>query len=374
MTTAYFATTARGLEDLAARELQNLGAAEVEPVFTGVKFSGDKKLLYKANLWTRLIFRVLVPIAEIACKNAEELYKNVRGIDWRQYLTPEQTLIVHCTGTNENLNHTHYSALQIKNAIVDQQRQQTGQRSSVDKEWADISINAHIEGDRCTISLDSSGESLHRRGYHPAMGNAPLKETLAAALLEMAGWTPDVAFLDPCCGSGTLAIEAALKSLGVAPGLYRRFSLENWPDFDSSLWRELIKEAEREQKQELAAPIFASDADEKMIRQSWTNAGFCHLEDKIKFTCQPLEDLYPPADSGIILCNPPYGKRVGDAQTLGSFYRQMGDIFKQRFQGWTAFILTGNKELAKQVGLRSSARIPVYNGSLPCTLIKYELY
>ncbi|MBR8831915.1 MAG: Ribosomal RNA large subunit methyltransferase K/L [Chroococcopsis gigantea SAG 12.99] len=374
MTTAYFATTARGLEDLAARELESLGAVEVQPVFTGVKFSGDKQLLYKVNLWSRLVFRVLVPIADIASKNAGELYDNVAGIDWGKYLNPNQTLVVHCTGTNGSLNHTHFSALQIKNAIVDQQRQQTGTRSSVDKEWADISINAHIEGDRCTLSLDSSGESLHRRGYHPAMGVAPLKETLAAALLDLAGWTPDIPFLDPCCGSGTLAIEAALKSIGVAPGLYRRFGLENWPDFDRQLWSELVTAAKQQQKEELTAPIFASDADKAMIDQSYTNASFCHLEDKIQFTCESLEDLYPPTDTGIIVCNPPYGKRVGDVETLRSFYRLMGDIFKQRFRGWTAFILTGNKELGKQVGLRTSARIPVYNGSLPCTLLKYELY
>jgi len=208
----YFATVARGLETIAAQELSELGATNVIPDFTGVHFQGDKKLLYKINLWARTIFRVLVPIAEIKSYNAEQLYRSVQKIDWSQYLHPKMTLAVNCTGKNKQLNHSHFTALQIKNSIVDWQYKEYGRRSNIDVENPDLLISGHIHNNKCTISLDSSGASLHRRGYRPAMGFAPLKETLAAALITMTEWTPDLAFFDPLCGSGTLPIEAALKA------------------------------------------------------------------------------------------------------------------------------------------------------------------
>jgi putative N6-adenine-specific DNA methylase len=375
MSKEYFATVARGLEVLAAEELATLGAINPEPVFTGVKFSGDKYLLYRVNLWSRLIYRVLVPIAQIKSRSAEELYKNTQTLEWRSYLTPEQTLAVHCTGGNENLNHTHYSALGIKNAITDQQQQQMGLRSSVDTDRPDISINAHIEGDNCLFSLDSSGGSLHRRGYHPAMGIAPLKETLAAALLDMAKWRGDLPLLDPCCGSGTIAIEAALKALDIAPGLYRsHFGFQKWPDYEPWLWQTLLSQAQQRQKAYLDFPIFAADAQGAMVEQAKSNAAFCDLEERIQFSQVQIADLEAPSDRGVIICNPPYGKRLGNPQELGSLYKLLGDVFKQRFKGWVAYVLTGNKELAKQVGLRCSQRLTVYNGALTCTLLKYELY
>ncbi|GFE69478.1 class I SAM-dependent RNA methyltransferase [Chroococcus sp. FPU101] len=375
MTHSYFATVAKGLEEIAATELETFGAQDIQTVFTGVHFTGDQELLYRVNLWSRIIFRVLVPIAEIQCQNSDQLSKNIQNIDWRDYLTPEQTLAVHCTGTNYNLNHTHYTALGIKNAIIDQQREQTGQRSSVDINEPDLQINAHIENDRCLLSLDSSGGSLHRRGYHRAMGVAPLKETLAAALLDLAQWTPDLPFLDPCCGSGTLPIEATLKSLDIAPGLYRsKFGFQKWHDFNPELWKKLLNEANQRQKFSLDAPIFGSDADRTVLEEARSNAAFCQIEEYIQFSRKQIADLEAPSDRGVILCNPPYGKRLGNNQELALLYKQLGDVFKQRFKGWTAYILTGNKELGKQVGLRTSRRIAVYNGSLPCTLLKYELY
>ena len=371
----YFATVARSLETIAAQELERLGAKKVRPDFTGVHFQGDRALLYRVNLWARTIFRVLMPIREIKCYNAEQLYRSVQKIDWEEYIQPDNTLAVKCTGSNRNLNHTHFSALQIKKAIVDQQRRKIGRRSSVNLENPDLLINAHIFQNRCMLSLDSSGASLHRRGYRPAMGLAPLKETLAAALLEMAEWNRNLPFLDPLCGSGTLPIEAALKGLNIAPGLYRkRFGFESWRDFDQSLWQKILKEAKDSQLSELKAPIVGSDRDPNILEQARTNANFCGIEHQIKFFQKELSQIESPADCGIIICNPPYGKRIGDARKLGALYQLLGDIFKQRFKGWTAYVLTGNKELAKQIGLRASRRIPVYNGSLPCTLLKYELY
>jgi putative N6-adenine-specific DNA methylase len=374
-TNNYFATVAPGLELIAAKELEKLGAKEVKPDVNGVYFQGDRTLLYRVNLWARTIYRVLVSIANIKAFNAEQLYYNVQKIDWSEYISPEQTLAVNCTGGNKNLNHTHFTALQIKNAIVDSQIKKTGQRSNIDPEHPDLLINAHIYKNRCLLSLDSSGGSLHKRGYRAAMGLAPLKETLAAALLEFAEWTPDLPFLDPLCGSGTLALEAALKSLNIAPGLYRQsFGFQSWQDFDRSLWQKLIQEAKASQLNNFSAPIFGSDRNSEIIQQAIINSEFCGVGDRINFSQKELSEIEAPTDSGIIICNPPYGKRIGEERDLGALYKLLGDVFKQRFKGWTAYVLTGNKELAKKVGLKAAKRIPVYNGSLPCTLLKYELY
>ncbi|AFZ11699.1 rRNA (guanine-N(2)-)-methyltransferase [Crinalium epipsammum PCC 9333] len=371
----YFATVARGLEPIAAQELERLGAMDVRPEFTGVHFAGDQALLYRVNLWARTIFRVLVPIKEFYCPSPEMLYKEVQKISWEQYLQPYNTLAVDCTGSNQKLNHTHFTALQVKNAIVDQQRSQSGKRSSIDIENPDLLINVHIHQDRCILSLDSSGTSLHRRGYRPAMGLAPLKETLAAAILDMAEWDASLPFLDPLCGSGTLPIEAGLKALNIAPGLFRqKFGFFSWSDFDEPLWQELLEEAKNSRKLDLKEIISGSDRDYDVLTQARANAERCGIGHKITFTQTDLSQLEAPTDCGILICNPPYGERLGDARELGDLYKMLGDVFKQRFKGWTAFILTGNKELAKKVGLKASRRIPVYNGSLACTLLKYELY
>ena len=388
----YFATVARGLEDIAAQELITLGAKEVQTDFTGIHFQGDRELLYRVNLWARTIFRVLVKINKVKCFNAQTLYRSIQTIDWSEYLHPEMTLAVNCTGKNKQLNHSHFTALQIKNAIVDQQQKQYNRRSNINPKNPDLLVNAHIDNNRCTISLDSSGASLHRRGYHPAMGLAPLKETLAAAIIQMTDWTPELAFFDPLCGSGTLPIEAAMKALNIAPGLSRsrqrlpkdsrsasplarsHFGFQSWLDYDETLWKKLVTEAKNCQLKTLDIPIIGSDRDFDMIDQAYTNADNCGLGEQIDFRQQELSDIQAPADKGVIICNPPYGERLGNIEELGELYKSLGDIFKQRFTGWTAYILTGNKQLAKKVGLRTSRRIAVYNGSLPCTLLKYELY
>ncbi len=371
----YFATTARGLETVAASELETLGAVDIRPDFTGVHFSGDKALMYRVNLWARTIFRVLMPIAEFRCLDRQMLFREVERISWEDYLKPQNTLAVKCTGSNEKLNHTHFTALQVKDAIALRQKKQFGRRSTVDTNNPDLLVNAHIKDDRCIVSLDSSANSLHRRGYRLAVGSAPLKETLAAALLDMAEYDPDLPFLDPLCGSGTLPVEAALKALNIAPGLLReKFGFTTWQDFDESLWNRLLEEAKNSQLSELKAPIYASDRNYNVLDQGISNAKLCGVADKIKFTKTELSEIEAPAEKGILICNPPYGERLGEVEDLGEFYKLLGDIFKQRFKGWTAYILTGNRELMKKVGLRTSRRLHVYNGSIECTFLKYELY
>ncbi|VEP13211.1 putative enzyme [Hyella patelloides LEGE 07179] len=371
----YFATVARGLEDIAAAELKNLGAKEVTTSFTGVSFQGNKELLYKVNLWSRIVFRVLVPIAKVKSFNAQQLYRSVQQIDWSEYLDPDMTLAIDCTGKNKQLNHSHFTALQIKKAIVDQQQKHYGRRSDVEPKLPDLLVNAHIDNNRCTISLDSSGASLHRRGYRPAVGLAPLKETLAASLIQLTEWTPKIAFYDPLCGSGTLPIEATLKALNIAPGLYRdRFGFQSWLDYDETLWDKIVTEANNQQNFTLNVPIIGSDRDFEILTQAQENAQNCNVANHIQFLHQNLSEIIAPADKGIIVCNPPYGERLGNVAELEDLYKMLGDIFKQRFTGWTAYILTGSKHLSKKVGLRTAKRISVYNGSLPCTLLKYELY
>ncbi|MEO0988405.1 MAG: THUMP domain-containing protein [Cyanobacteria bacterium J06639_14] len=371
----YFATVARGLEEIAAQELVHLGARSVQPGFCGVVFVGNQKLLYRVNLWARLPFRVLVQIAEFPCRDANDLYAEVSDIDWQPYLTPDHTLAVAATGKTRQLNHSHFTALQVKNAIIDQQRDRFARRSNIDTQRPDVQVNVHLYRDRATVSLDSSGSSLHRRGYRPAVGTAPLKESLAAALIYLSGWQPDQAFCDPLCGSGTLPLEAALIGLNRAPGLFRdRFGFESWPDFDADLWHQLRQEAQAAQRHALTVPILGCDRDQDVIIQARTNAHNSHMPSQVTFAETNLADVEAPADSGILLCNPPYGERLGREDDLEAFYKLLGDVLKQRFKGWTAFVLSGNKALAKSIRLKSSQRIPVYNGSLPCQLMRYDLY
>ncbi|WP_415354685.1 THUMP domain-containing class I SAM-dependent RNA methyltransferase [Leptolyngbya sp. FACHB-1624] len=375
MMNQYFATVARGLESLAAQELEQLGAKTIEPGFCGVSFTGDRDLLYRVNLWARLPFRILIKLHEFPCQDSEDLYRGVQSIDWSLYLTPDMTLAVKATGKNQQLNHTHFTALQVKNAIVDQQQDRFSDRSNVELQSPDVQVTVHIDRDLCTVSLDSSGESLHRRGYRPAVGAAPLKESLAAALIQLSGWQPEQMFYDPLCGSGTLPLEASLKALNVAPGLFReRFGFETWLDADLNLLDELIKAAEASQQESLPAPIWGSDRNPEVIEQAIVNATNCGVSNHVYFSTIELEDVAAPADSGVLFCNPPYGERLGRDSDLGAFYKRLGNVLKQRFKGWTAFVLSGNKELAQSIGLRSSQRFAVYNGALPCQLMKYELY
>jgi putative N6-adenine-specific DNA methylase len=371
----YFATVARGLEELAAQELTELGAQDVAQGFCGVSFQGDRELLYRVNLWARLPFRVLTKLGEFPSLDANELIESIQQIEWAKYLNPDLTMAVTVTGKNEQLNHSHFTAVQVKRAITNQQTKEFGDRSNVDIDEPDVRINVHIDKDICTVSLDSSGNSLHRRGYRSAVGDAPLKESLAAALMKMSGWTPDMAFVDPLCGSGTLPLEAAMQALNIAPGVFReQFGFERWLDFDRPLFDQLLKDAEAGEKKNVDVTIIGSDRSFEVIQQAKSNAQKSGVERYIQFAQLELAEVEAPSDSGILLCNPPYGERLGRDEDLGAFYKLLGDILKNRFKGWTAYVLSGNKELAKSIGLRSAQRFPVYNGTLACQLMKYEMY
>ena len=371
----YFATVAKGLEPLLVEELESLGATDVSPGFCGASFKGDRALLYKVNLWARLPFRVLKRLDEFDCKSEDDLFRGIQRTDWSEHLTPDHTLSVSASGKTDALNHTHFTSLRVKDAIVQQQNEMFGERSNIDKDNPDVRVNVHLRHDRATISLDSSGDSLHRRGYRPAVGAAPLKESLASALIQMSDWQPGQAFFDPLCGSGTLPLEAGLQSLKVAPGLFReRFGFETWLDYDDDLWEQMLNEAEDCQEEDLQAFVGGCDHDPNVLIQAHGNAARCGIEHLVQFQQSELANVEAPADSGILMCNPPYGERLGKDTDLGAFYKLLGNVLKQRFKGWTAFVLSGNKALSRNIGLKSASRMPVYNGSILCQLMKYELY
>lgn len=370
----FFATTARGGEETLAAELQELGvtAPTVEP--GGVRFQGDSAVCYRANLWLRTASRVLVSLASFPCDSPQTLYEGVRTIPWHRYLTPEMTLAVDCALRDSALTHSGFVALKTKDAIVDHLRDRFGRRPNVDPKDPHLRVNVHLVKNRCTISLDSSGTPLDRRGYRLARTEAPLRETLAALLVALTGWDGSVPLSDPMCGSGTIAIEAALKAARRAPGLLRQgFGFQRWPGFSRVVWQRLVKEAREASLATLPAPIVASDRSGRAVAVARENAARAGVDELIDFRQGELADFTPPAP-GVLLLNPPYGERLGDEEALIPLYRQIGDILKQRCTGSTAYVFTAGRELTKQVGLKATRRIVLFNGPLECRLLKYDLY
>ncbi len=358
-----------------ATELRELGAADVELGRGGVHFAGDRALLYRANLWLRTAIRVLQPILEAPVSSPEELYDVVRSLDWSQYLTPEHTLAVDCNVRDSKLTHSHYAALKTKDAICDQFVDRVGRRPSVDVEQPLVGLNLHIYRDQMVLSLDSSSESLHKRGYRPILTKAPLNEALAAALILMTGWRGDTAFADPLCGSGVLPIEAAWLALRRPPGLTRRrFGFQGWMDFDIRLWTELRDEARRGVLKHLQAPIVGSDIRRDAIQFARTNARAAGIGNLLLFEVKDVRDFRPPeGPPGVLLCNPPYGERIGEEKELVPLYRLMGEIFRERCTGWRVYVFTGNEGLAREIDLPKAQESSFFNGRIPCKLLKIRL-
>jgi putative N6-adenine-specific DNA methylase len=371
----FFATCGRGIEPVLAEELRALGADDVEPGRGGAHFSGDKAVLYQANLWLRTAIRVLKPVLEATTHSPEELYEAVRAMDWAEYLTPDHTLAVDCNVRDSQLTHSKYAALKTKDAICDQFLDRFGRRPSVDVENPLVPLNLHIHRDQAVLSLDSSGRSLHKRGYRTLLSKAPLNEALAAALIRLTGWKGDSPFVDPLCGSGTLPIEAAWIALGRPPGLTRRdFAFQGWLDYDVALWTQLRDAARQGVRKQLAFPIQGSDIRRDAIafaKQSAKAAGVGHL---LRFEVKDLKDFRPPAGPpGTLLCNPPYGERLGEGQDLKGLYHLMGEAFRERCRGWQVYVFTGNARLAGHIGLKPVSTIPLFNGKIPCRLLRLDL-
>lgn len=371
----FFATCGRGIEPILAEELQALGAADVQPGRGGVHFAGDLALLYKANLWLRTAIRVLRPILEAPVTSPDELYDVVRSLDWSRYLTPEHTLAVDCNVRDSHLTHSKYAALRTKDAICDQFLDRCGRRPSVDVEEPMVGLNLHVYRDQAVLSLESSGESLHKRGYRPILTRAPLNEALAAALVLRTGWRGVVPFADPLCGSGTLPIEAAWLALHRPPGLTRkRFGFQGWMDFDVELWTSLRDEARRGVGRQLPAPISGSDVRGDAVSFAINNARAAGIGHLLRFDKRDVRDFRPPdGPPGVIVCNPPYGERIGEEKELRWLYKLLGEVFSQRCPGWTAYVFTGNRNLAEMIGLEPEEEVPLFNGKIPCRLLKFAL-
>jgi putative N6-adenine-specific DNA methylase len=371
----YFATCARGVEPVLADELRGLQAADVKPGRGGCHFSGDLALLYRANLWLRTAIRVLRPILEATVASPDELYEAVRSLDWSHWMTPDHTLAVDCNVRDSHITHSKYAALRVKDAICDQFVEKCGRRPSVDVDEPMIGLNLHIYRDRAVLSLESSGESLHKRGYRPVLTKAPLNEALAAALVLLTGWKHDTPFVDPLCGSGVLPIEAAWMALRRPPGLTRkRFGFQGWMDYDVRLWTALRDEARRGVGRALPAPILGSDLRGDAVAFAINNARAAGIGHLLRFDKRDVRDFRPPdGPPGVILCNPPYGERIGEERELRSLYQTLGEVFAQRCAGWTAFVFTGNPVLANAVGLRPAVQIPLFNGKIACRLLRFEI-
>ena len=370
--TKYFVTCARGLEPILAEELTQLNSEDVQPGRGGVGFTGNQETLYRANLWLRTAVRVLQPVLEAIVNSTDELYQAVQAVDWAQYLTPDHTLAVDCNVRDSRITHSQYAARRVKDAICDQFVARCGRRPSVDPENPMVPLNLHVYKNQATLSLESSGDSLHKRGYRPIQTRAPLNEALAAGLILRSGWKDEMPFVDPMCGSGTLPIEAAWIALNRPPGLTRRhFAFQGWLDFNVQLWTQIRDDARLQVRKSLPAPITGSDVRRDAVEFARTNARAAGIGHLLTFEQRDLVDFEPPAGPpGTMLCNPPYGERIGEEKELESLYRNIGQVLG-RCTGWRAFVFTGNAELAKRIGLPVIERVPFWNGRIPCQLLQF---
>jgi len=366
--------TLAGLEGVLARELDALGAKKVEPLVRAVACEGDLTLLYRANLELRSALRVLLPLAAFRVRNEDELYREIGRIDWSVHMDVDDTLAVDAVSNSQQLPHSKYVALKTKDAIVDQFRRRHGRRPSVDVKAPTLRINVHVWREQCTVSLDSSGDSLHKRGYRTQALAAPINEVLAAGMILLSDWRRDGPFLDPMCGSGTILIEAALFAHHIPPQLHREhFGFMRWKTYDADRWNAVHRQA-RQAVQPFDHPLLGYDRDFGAVKVAQHNALAAHLEGKVHIERQRFERLEPPLGApGLMMMNPPYDERMG-AGNINVLYSTIGDRLKQHFPGYEAWIISSNKEALKHVGLRPSKKITLYNGALECKFQKYELY
>lgn len=366
------AKTSSGLEQVLADEIKAIGGQNITLGNRAVFYEGDLKIIYKSNYLLRTALRVLKEIEFFHFKNVDQFYLKCKGIEWIQYFGVDQTFVIHSTvGNTREFTNSMFASLKAKDAIADYFRNKTGKRPNVDTENAEIVIDLHIHGDTCTISLDSSGESLHKRGYRINQGEAPLNEVLAAGMIKLTGWTGNSDFLDPMCGSGTLPIEAAMIAYNIPAGKFRKsYAFENWNDFDQLLLDDIKKATE---KRDFRHHIFASDISGSNLLNAQTNARRALVFNKIKFQISDFKDLKTDLQNGIIIINPPYGERLKE-NDLNQLYGMIGERLKHQYAGNNAWILSSSVESFKFVGLKPEVKIDLFNGSLKCKFNNYKLF
>jgi len=369
------AKTSFGLEQVLADELASIGAEDIELLTRAVAFSGTKETMYRANLELRTALRILKPVYSFRVRDETELYRETKMFSWEQFLNPDITFAINSDVHSENFNHENYVSLKVKDAIVDQLRTVFGRRPYVNIVNPDLRLHVHINDERCTIYLDSSGNSLHKRGYRIGQGMAPINEVLAAGMILLSGWKGESDFVDPMCGSGTFLMEAATIAYNIAPGIkIEEFGFMKWADWEPDLWRKIIEDA-KSREREFTYKILGFDESPKAIRIAKDNIKNADLGWKVLLKVKTLQDVTPDDlnGSGIVMINPPYGERLDDKNTK-VLYKTIGDCLKQNFDGWSVWLISSNVAALKQVGLRTSKKLTLYNGSLECRFHNYEIY
>ncbi|MCF8304018.1 MAG: RNA methyltransferase [Bacteroidales bacterium] len=367
------ATTLAGLEDVLAEELKNLGAENIIPQRRAVSFTGDEKMIYQANLWCRTALRILKPIKEFKLAEQDELYNELYTIPWEEYFTVNKTIAVDSIVHNSVFTHSYFLALRSKDAIADRFRDNFRRRPSVDKDNPDVQINIHLTDNHCIVSLDSSGVSLHKRGYRVKTGAAPINEVLAAGIIKKSGWDGNSTFVDPMCGSGTLLIEAALIAFNIPPANYRnKFCFMHWLNFDNEAWEAMRNDALNAMNDNEHS-IIGIDISKEQLAAARLNLKRARLHKDIELYEQHIADVEPPQEPGIMMTNPPYGERIKVENNI-KLYKQLGDTMKQNFKGYKAWIVSGDLQALKHIGLKPTQKHTVYNGPIECRLAEYELY
>jgi len=373
-TNRYFAQVADDIKDIAEKEIISLGGLETRPVYRGISFNADLKTLYRITYWSRLVSRILAPLIQFECHSEKYLYKTASQINWEDFLDASMTFAVFSTTVNSAIKHSKYAALCLKDAVVDFFKEQHGKRPSIDTTTPDVWFNLHIENNMAIISLDASGGSLHRRGYRKNTVSTPMSETLAAAIIQYTGWDKIIPMYDPFCGSGTLLCEAYMYAANIPASVLRpSFGFERLPDFDRTLWEKVKDEARRERVKIPKGLISGSDISQEAVKFSLGNLlpidqdGAVSMEKRDVFNMEEIAGK-------VIICNPPYGKRVGKGEDISGFYKRLGDFMKNRCKGSAAYIYFGERSFIKNIGLKPSWKRPLSNGGLDGRLAKFELY
>jgi putative N6-adenine-specific DNA methylase len=373
-TNRFFAQVAGGLEQLGAEELSELNAHSNQPAFRGIYFEADHAALYRINYASRFLTRILAPLTSFPCHHTDSLYQKAKAINWADLFNVDHSFAIFANVSHSQITHSQFAALRLKDAIVDYFREHSGKRPNIEKINPDVWINLHIESDQAIISWDTSGGSLHRRGYRKETVEAPMQETVAAAIIRHAEWDGTKPIYDPMCGSGTLLCEALLRYCRIPSGYLRKhFGFEFLPDFDKKIWQSVKKAADGQIRELPVGLISGSDLSAKALQAARTNFRCLPEGNKINLSALDFHNIEHLNDCYIV-CNPPYGIRLGDKKNLGQFYKSLGDFLKQRCQGSAAFIYFGNRELLKHIGLKPSWKKPLENGGLDGRLAKFEIY
>jgi len=369
----FFAPCPRGLERVLGEELTQLTASDIAATDGGVAFSGDFNLAYRANLESRIASRVLWRVGHGSYRDESDIYALAYALEWPRWFRADRTLRVDVAATRSPLKSLEFATLRIKDAVCDRHREAGGARPSVNKERPDVRVHAYLTTSDVTFYLDTSGDPLFKRGLRRETTEAPLRENLAAGLLRLAQWTPGTPLLDPMCGGGTIALEAALIALDIAPGLRRTFGFQKLDWYDGPTWQRIKQAAQRRALPPSPVQLYASDHDEQALASCRANLVAASVDAAIVVERADVLTRHAPASTGIIVSNPPYGVRLAGSVTLAEFYPRLGDALKQHFAGWTAHLLSADRELAKLIGLKPSHRIPLYNGALECRLYEYRI-